>query len=60
MATYAAYNAAGVLMNLVEWDGETPYDPPFDWTLRPYVPPAEEPAASAPVAPPVDQFHDIT
>ena len=52
MATYNLVNAQGAVVNTIDWDGVTPYQPPAGFTLA-LVPPPIPSQPQAPVTPPV-------
>jgi hypothetical protein len=52
MATYNLVNQQGAVVNTIDWDGVTPYQPPPGFTLA-LVPPPIPSQPQAPVTPPV-------
>lgn len=55
MAKYEIRNAQGNVLNIIEWDGVTPFDPGEGLSLREYVPPP--PAPESPPAVPESVSH---
>ena len=55
MAIYQVLNAQGAVVNTIDWDGVTPYEPPagFTLTLMPPPVPSQPQAPAAPVVPPL-------
>ena len=52
MATYNLVNQQGAVVNTIDWDGKTPYEPPEGFTLV-LVPPPVPSQPQAPIAPPL-------
>ena len=52
MAIYEVLNAQGAVVNTIDWDGKTPYEPPAGFTLA-LVPPPVPSQPQAPIGPPL-------
>ena len=52
MAIYEVLNAQGAVVNTIDWDGKTPYEPPEGFTLV-LVPPPVPSQPQAPSVPPL-------